>query len=228
MRFSAKVGDMNPKTKRCKDGTLHLVKIPRRSTASVEKSALLALKEASELFGYKKPVEVAIFSSHPETVIPELGIVGRAIFEGDIVVDIDFTRKDIARIIKRELPSTLYHELSHVVRNATARYGETLLDALVSEGIGAYTENKIFRRTTPYTEPIRHEKKYLQNARRMFNKRQYNHPEWFWGQGKLPRWIGYRLGYLLVDSFMKQHKNLSFAQLVRIESRKVAQESQLL
>lgn len=217
---------MNPGIKKCKGGTLHLVKIPRQYKTLVEKSSVHALEKAHELFGYRGPVEVAVFSAHQETVIPELGIVGRAIFEGDIIIDIDFTRKDIKRVIEKELPSALYHEFSHVVRETTIGYGETLLETLISEGIGAYVENKILHRTMPYTKSIRQESEYWRKAKRQLKKR-VNHEEWFFGRGKLPRWIGYRLGYLLVDSFMKQHKNLSLAQLVRVESGEVVRKSRL-
>lgn len=212
---------MSSISKQCKGGTLHLVKIPKRYQIQVAKTAERTLTEAGKLFEYQKSVEIAIFSSHPEVVIPELGIGGNSIYQGDIVINIDFSRKDIAYIIKKELPSALYHELSHIVREATVGYGETLLEALASEGIGSYVENRIFHRTMPYTKQILHELKYWQKAKRLLKKKPYNHFEWFFGTKKLPRWIGYRLGYLLVDSFMKRQKNLSLSQLVRTKSHEI-------
>ena len=208
-------------SQQCEGGMLHLIKIPRKYGVQVAKTAERALVQAGELFAYRKPVEVVVFSSYPEVVIPELGIAGKSIYEGDIVIDIDFSRKDIPHVINKELPSTLLHEFSHIVREATVGYGKTLLGALISEGIGSYVENKLLRRTMPYTKPIRHELKYWQKAKRFLGKKTYNHFEWFFGRGKLPRWIGYRLGYLLVDSFMQRQENLSLEQLVRIKSHEV-------
>lgn len=207
---------------------LHLIKILKRHKVQVAQTAENALARASELFAYRKPVEVAVFSSHPDVVIPELGIGGRSIYRGDIVIDIDFSRKDIFHIINKELSSTIYHEFSHIVRDATVGYGKTLSEVLVSEGIGSYVENKLYHTTMPYTKPIRHERKYWQRAKRLLGKKTYDHLEWFFGRGKLPRWIGYRLGYLIVDSFMKQQKNLPLSQLVRTKSHEILRGFQLL
>lgn len=215
--------------KQCKGGTLHLIKIPLKYRSQISQTAKQALANASKLFGYHRYVEIVIFSSAPDFVIPQVGIGAHATIQGDVVVNIDFLRRDITRVIKNELPSTLYHELSHVVRKSVHQdLYETLLESLVTEGIASYIEKKVFGKNVPYIKRIRNEREYWQKARKDMNKKTYNHAEWFFGRGKLPRWIGYRLGYLLVDSFMKRRKNLSFAQLARTESRKVARESQLL
>lgn len=211
--------------KRCRGGSIHLIKIPQRYQQEITATITSTLKRGAELFNYKKPVEVAVFSSSPALVIPELGIGGSSVFEGDIIIDINFSRKDISHVIKKELPSQLYHELSHVVREATVGYGETLLGVLVSEGVGSYVENRLSHRTMPYTKPIWNELKYWEKAKPLLSKKNYNHSEWFFGTGKLPRWIGYRLGYLLVDSFMKRQKNLSLSQLVRTKSNKILEIS---
>ena len=214
----------------CKGGTLHLIKIPERYTRSVEKSARLALKEASELFEYRKPVEVVIFSSMPEIVIPELGIGGHSLSQGDIVVDIDFIRKDIKKIIQKELPSTILHEVSHVVRGSIIKdpYA-TLLDSFVTEGIASYIEKHSYMNQVPYIKSIKNEEVLLKKAKKVFNKKNYtwkDHSEWFFGEGKLPRWIGYRLGYLIVSSYMGNNKDISVADLTRMKAIEILKGSE--
>lgn len=209
-------------SKQCEGGTLHLIKIPQKYKVQVAKMAERAFAEASELFAYHKPVEIVIFSSIPEFVIPEVGIGAHAIIQGDIVVNIDFSRHDITKVIQKELSSMLCHEFSHIVRASVHKnLYTTLIESLITEGIASYIEKKVFLKKVPYIEPIKNERKYWLQAQKNMYKNIYNHGEWFYGTKKLPRWIGYRLGYLIVNSFMEQQKNLSFAQLVRTKSSEV-------
>lgn len=214
--------------KQCKGGTLHLVRVPTKYEKEVTRTARKTLIDVSGLLMYHKPIETVIFSSTQEFVIPESGIGAHAIIQGDIVVNIDFSRHDVKKILKKELPSTLYHEFSHIVRKTVhPSLYETLIESLVTEGIASYIEQKVFRKRVPYVERIRNEEKYWLKAQKSMGEKTYNHAEWFFGRGKLPRWIGYRLGYLLVDSFMKQRRNFSLAQLVRTKPSEVIQGYQL-
>ena len=219
---------MNKNTK-CKRGNFHLIKIPGRYIRSIEKSALSALREARVLFQYEKPIEVVVFSSISAIVIPELGIGAHALSQGDIVVNIDFARKDIVKIIQRELPSTLFHEFSHVVRGSVIKDPYAiLLDALITEGIASYIEKHIYKYAVPYIRHIKNEDQLWKKAQRILRKKNYtwnDHAEWFLGGGKLPRWIGYRLGYLMVLSYMKHYRNTSMADLTRMKASKILKGS---
>jgi len=216
-------------SKQCKGGTLHLIKIPEKYKAQVAKRAEKALAGASELFVYRKAVETVIFSSTPEYVIPEVGVGAYATMQGVIIVNIDFSRRDIIKVIQKEFPSMLYHEFSHVVRASVYKnLYATLIESLITEGIASYVEKKLFRKKVPYIEPIRNERKYWSQVQEGMNRNTYDYSEWFYGTKKLPRWIGYRLGYLIVNSFMEQQKNLSLAQLVRTKSFEILREFQFL
>lgn len=213
-------------SKQCKRGTLHLIKIPKKYKVQVAKTAERALARASEFFAYRKPVETVIFSSISWFVIPEVGIGAHAITQGDIVVNINFSRRDLKGVIQKELSPTLYHEFSHVVRASVHKnLYATLGESLITEGIASYIEKKVFRKKVPYIKPIKNERKYWLQAQKNMSQKDYDHSEWFFGYGKLPRWIGYRLGYLLVDSFMKRQKNFSLSQLARTKSSEIFQAS---
>jgi len=216
-------------SKQCKGGTIHLIKIPEKYKIQVAKIAKKTLTGASKLFAYKKPVETVIFSSIPEFIIPEVGTGAHATIQGDIVVNIDFSRRDIIKVIQKELSSALYHEFSHVVRaSVNKELYTTLIESLITEGIASYVEKKLFQKKVPYIEPIKNERKYWLRTKNNMHKNNYDHGEWFYGTKKLPRWIGYRFGYLIVNSFMKQQKNISFAQLVRTKSPEILRKSPIL
>ena len=206
-----------------------MIKIPKKYRVQVAKTAERALTGAGELFAYRKPVETVIFSSIPEFVIPEVGIGANATIQGDIIVNIDFSRRDIKKVIQKELSPTLYHEFSHVVRASVHKnLYATLSESFITEGIASYIEKKVFRKKVPYIKPIKNERKYWLQAQKNMCKKDYDHSKWFFGTKKLPRWIGYRLGYLIVNSFMERQKNLTLAQLVRIKSHNVLRDFQSL
>ncbi|MCH7605213.1 hypothetical protein IID24_04480 [Patescibacteria group bacterium] len=221
---------LNLKDEKCYGGNLHLIKIPKRYVRSVEISALSALHEVKDLFHYDKPIEILIFSAVPAFVIPELGIGARAYDYGYIMINLNFSRKDIIRTIKKELPSTLLHEISHIIRSeALPNYYTTLLERLVTEGIGSYVEKHVRSNTVPYILPIKNEQIYWRKAKKKLDDRNFSwekdHSEWFFGEGKLPRWIGYRLGYLIVSDYMKNHKNTSIADLTQMKASEILKGS---
>jgi len=218
--------DMAKANKQCKEGNVHLVKIPEECRAEIANIAKETLDEASEIFDFQKPVDLVIFSTSAQFVIPELGMAAYASREEFMICMFDFSRRDIEKIIEKEFKATLFHEFSHIVR--ADLFGNTMVDLfedMVSEGIASYVEKKMGGKT-PYTNPIADEMKYLQKAKRMMVKKDYtyeDHQEWFYGVGKLPRWIGYRLGYMLVEHYMKKHPKTSFAELVRLEAKAILQ-----
>ena len=161
-------------------------------------------------------------------VIPKLGIGGSAIGKSCIEIKIDFSRKDLRKIIEVELPSTIYHELAHLVREDSVGYGKTLLDSFVSEGISCFVEKSILpNRKIPYIQKIKNEQKLWDKAKKLLEKTKYNYSEWFFGSSKLPNWTGYRLGYLIVEGFTKS-KNISLAELSRLKSKDILKGNKFL
>ena len=214
------------KIQRCENGILHFIKIPSKWKPIVVQEVIAAYKRSSEVFAYDKEIEVVVFSSSKLhiSILPELGIGAMYAIQGDIVIDIDFSRKNISDIVHKHLPSMVYHEFSHVVRRVFKDGYPTLLEGLVTEGIGGYVETKMSDCEIPYTQPIEDEEKFWQQAKAILDKKDYNHFDWFFGAGKMPRWIGYRLGFLIVDSFMR-NKKLSLDKLVRADRKTILEGS---
>ena len=102
------------KSKICNNGNIHLIGIPQKESGVVLGCVLKALEGAIKLLRHDKRVDVVIIESQDFFVIPQLGIGGSAIGKSCIEVKIDFSRKDLKKIIGIELPATIYHELSHL------------------------------------------------------------------------------------------------------------------
>ena len=164
---------------------------------------------------------IVIVESQGFLVIPELGIGGEAVGTSGIVVRIDFTRRDIRRIISEELPAVIYHEFTHLVRERVFGTGSTLLDAFVSEGMACFVEQSLCpKRRIPYVSKIKNEKRVWSKAVPLLLRRGYDHAGWFFGVKAVPRWAGYRFGYLIVSKFAAVHRTPLF-RLVRMRARDV-------
>ena len=153
-------------------------------------------------------------------VIPQLGITGSAVGKSCIEIKIDFSRKDVDTIVTAEIPPTIYHELSHLVRENRLGYGNTLLDAMVSEGVACYVEKSVSTRKIPYIQPVKNEEVWWSKAQDSFNDVEYNLSAWFFGTGELPNWIGYRLGYVMVERYMIKYQ-VDLSELNTIPSKEI-------
>ena len=216
------------KSKNCEKGNIHLIGIPSKERGIALEHSIKALDRAKNLLKYKKQVDVVIIEAQNFFVISKLGIGGSAIGKFCIEIKIDFSRKDLRKIIDIELSATVYHELAHLVRENSVGYGNTLLDSFVSEGISCFVEKSILpKRKIPYIQKIKSEQKLWAKAKKLLGKIKYNHSEWFFGSGKLPNWTGYRLGYLIVEKFTKRNI-ISLAELSRLNSKDILKGSKLL
>ncbi len=204
-----------------KTGSVCLIGIPRQYTEKIGRVAADALKVGCTELGYRNRVGLAIFAAQSFFVIPELGVGGEAIGTSGIVVRVDFSRRDIERIIREEVPATIYHELAHLVREQSVGAGSTLLDALVSEGIACFVEQSLCpKRQIPYVASIKNEERIWKKAVPILLRKKYDHAEWFFGTKAIPRWAGYRLGYLIVSKFFAKQPT-SLPRLVRMPSRDI-------
>jgi len=213
------------KSKICKQGNIHLIGIASNKSEEILSRAVESLDKARNILRYEKRVDVMIIEAQDFFVIPKLGVGGSAIGKSCIEVKINFSRKDLQKIIDIELPSTIYHELAHLVREDSIGYGKTLLDSFVSEGISCFVEKSILPNSKiPYIQKIKNEIKLLSKAQKTLDKTKYNYSEWFFGSGKLPNWTGYRLGYLIVESYANK-KKVSLDKLTRTSSKNILKGS---
>jgi uncharacterized protein YjaZ len=97
------------------------------------------------------------------------------------------------------------HEAHHCMRNAAIGYGETLGEALVSEGLaGRFVEHLFGTAPEPWESAADEAvlRAHLPNGA-LLSSSDYNHATWFYGQdARLPRWIGYTLGYRIVGDWL--------------------------
>ncbi len=142
----------------------------------------------------------------PAWVIPEIGVGGTTDpRSGTVFVQLDYPLRDGA---ETWIPATLAHELHHSSRIRTGPgYGETLGEALVTEGLADHFVGEVFPATPPHPWDSALSKKQeadlWRRAKPLLEAAGgYNHRPWFFGGDGIPRWTGYTLGYRIVDAYL--------------------------
>lgn len=139
--------------------------------------------------------------------IPELGVGGHAYRASLLAMTVDpgnpnFEGSLSAGALRRQI----LHEVHHCLRMAGPGYGWTLGEALVSEGLAGQFVGKLLG-----TAPEPWEKAVgVTELRRTpveaseLSSGDYDHPAWFYGGGRHARWLGYSLGYRMVESWLAE------------------------
>lgn len=214
----------------CKKGNIHLIGVPKKYQAMISARVLDGLNNAARILNYKKNVGVVIFDAEYWDIHPKLNLSAYArIYYIDIKICFYRKDKNINDIINVDLPLTIYHELSHVVRANIVGYSETLLDSFIDEGIACFVEQSIIpKQKILYIQKIDNEQALWLEAKKHLSQKISSklHSDWFFGTGTLPNWIGYRLGYLIVRQFMNKN-NIGLDKLVRMSSKKILEGSEI-
>lgn len=141
-------------------------------------------------------------------VIPERGHVGFSPRPGAVFLTLDPGSPHLPASLGEPLERTIAHEVHHALRWDRVGYGRTLGEALVSEGLAGRFVEELFgpppepwERAVPRGELASH----AQDAAAAFEEAGYGHPEWFFGAGARPRWVGYALGWELVGAYLAAH-----------------------
>lgn len=134
----------------------------------------------------------------------------------DLFVDPAFP--NLSGVLPERLARMLAHEAHHAARFRGPGYGRTLLEAMVSEGLADHFAAELlggdvspWSRAFPDDEtPV-----YLDRARPVLDRADYGHDAWFFGATPaLPRWVGYTLGYRLVERYKATHPGATATTLV--------------
>lgn len=163
-----------------------------------------------------------------QDVIPETGEAGYA--AGDwIQITIDSTRnaKELQKIIDDIIPATIYHEANHIARENHLGKNKNLLEAIISEGLAdVFAEERWHTFKAPWS--VYQQKKiqpFLKSLKNEKNEKKYSHGDWFFGTGKMPRWLGYKLGSYIVHSAKNKNFGLTALKMTKITASKIAKLS---
>jgi uncharacterized protein YjaZ len=150
-------------------------------------------------------------------VIPEIGLGGRTIGSGVILLVVDPASPRIPESIGTELFPLLVHEMHHVARARTVGYGSNLLEAMVSEGLADQFAIEVAGIDPPrWSTALSGEELELWSARakEQWYDTGYSHDAWFFGAGgQIPRWAGYTIGFAMTGDFLLANPDRKPSQL---------------
>jgi uncharacterized protein YjaZ len=164
-------------------------------------------------------------------VIPETGEGGYTPSADwiQIYIDLKSEKYNLKDIIEKHIPGTIYHEMNHVARWKSVGYGTNFLEAIVSEGLASVFEKEHWKTfIAPWTQI---DEKEIEAFLKIFRKRDknkdnnYNHAEWFYGKGELPRWIGYKVGTHIIEKIRRNFPAISWKKLVCMKADEIVKMS---
>jgi uncharacterized protein YjaZ len=109
-------------------------------------------------------------------------------------------------------------------------YGSSLCEALVSEDLQVISCWSFFGGSPePWEQlPEGEIRFHATHAGQDWDRANYNHDAWFFGRGNLPRWLGYSLGFRLVERFLSEHPRGRASNLTEIQAREFQSTLSLL
>ncbi len=145
----------------------------------------------------------------PSRTIPEIGIGGFNPNENEVIMSLDPNFSNFSQSIAIEFGPLLAHEIHHAKRRRSVGYGNTLLEAIITEGLADSFSVELFGIDPPLWSNALSESElelWLNNAQDSWNNSNYNHAAWFFGSTpNIPRWAGYSIGFKLVQDYLAKN-----------------------
>lgn len=188
--------------------TLHLVNA-RGQLAPHEAAIRQAVAEVeARVAAVTVPLDLDIVISATQAMPEALFVSGHCYEPGVIGLRIDTGQPAAAARLHEALLKTLFHEFHHALRWEGPGYGETLGEALVSEGLAQrFLHEMMVCPPEPFEVAVPDAvcDAWRARARAEFDDAAYDHDAWFFGTGEMPEWLGYTLGRLMVDRYLARH-----------------------
>lgn len=158
-------------------------------------------------------------------VIPEIGIGGQTYGQNVLFIYLDTKFPGFEnKTLKEELPRSIAHELSHVIRWRIIPYGETLLGTLIWEGLADHFEMEINNKAPQAWSVALNANqisKMMKKVKEEYYNKDYDYIAWMFGSKEkgIPKWTGYTLGYKLVAEYLKKHPDKKPSQLHNLKAK---------
>jgi Predicted Zn-dependent protease (DUF2268) len=161
----------------------------------------------------------------PDKVIPEIGIAGHIYRRSLFALTLDPDNPNFAgSLMDGNLRRHVAHEVHHCLRKGGPGYGNSLGEALVSEGLAGQFVTRLFG-TSPEPWERAVESPIALSffpAADVMASTTYDHRAWFFGAGgKFPRWLGYTLGYMIVGRWLETVPEVDGVALVNVAAADV-------
>lgn len=206
------------------------------SKLSVQKEAILnvlekEIVELRKIFDFSEFFAITVHNM-PHRVIKEQGCGGYTPSAEwmQLYVDVDSELWGSEELLTN-LKNTLVHEFSHTVRWATASYGYTLIETIVSEGLAtAFEKEKINQEIEWGTYSKDEMDAILSFAKKLSSdeiQTTADHSQYLFGNDIIPKYFVYKLGTYIVEEFRKNNSGVSWSDLTRMDHKEILEKSKV-
>lgn len=154
-------------------------------------------------------------------VIPEKGHLGYAPEAGVIYLTVDPHSPIFRANHDASLERMFAHELHHAARWESPGYGMTLGESLISEGLAGHFALEVCGGSPEPWEQLDSAEiqPFVATAEAHWGRTDHNHAAWFFGTADLPKWLGYSLGFRLVERFLSEHRRCRASNLAMTDAQ---------
>lgn len=165
-------------------------------------------------------------------IIPSLGIGGRSVEHATVLLFFDPNHPKVIQNLRQWRPSEIAHELNHEARRQRGKFGHTLLDAMINEGLATYYQEQWDEDSpkTPWGNALfaNQQKEEWEKAQPVLREplTEKLWTEWFFGANKLHSvWTGYSLGAAIVRAYFQHHPQAKMRDIVGMKSEDILKQS---
>lgn len=201
--------------------TLHIINARHQLTSGIAEWLSVRLDDAFAVSARHLPLlDTDVILRAGKGVIHEKGHLGYAPERGLVYVTVDPENPILRTNPSQSLERMLAHELHHSSRWDGPGYGNTLGEALVSEGLAGHFAQEVYGGEREPWEQLSAStlRRYVSKAQAAWDSADYDHAEWFFGSQEFPAWVGYSLGYEMVRHYLAAHSDHRASNLVHANS----------
>ncbi len=172
----------------------------------IEEKATSGLKSIKSLMPVND-LKIRIVND-PFLVIPEIGMGGYNPDPNEVILSIKADFPELDNTLELHFIAQLAHEIHHAKRRRSVGYGNTLIQAVVSEGLADHFSIEVSGISPPpWSVALSGDvlQNWIDEASNSWNQ-PYNHSDWFVGTNPdIPRWTGYSIGFELVRNYLSEN-----------------------
>ena len=166
-----------------------------------------------------------VFYENPGATIGEVGGIGGFTPNANVIfISLNPQHPNFQKALEEDLSFILAHELHHTIRWQKQVEGDTLLEAIVFEGLAEHFAQEVTGKASPspWAKALTSEQNVmcLAKAREIWSAPTYDNSLWFLGSDPkvVPRWAGYTIGYNLVEKYLKANLGEKASSLVTADA----------
>ena len=161
---------------------------------------------------------------NPNRIIPEIGFGGFNPNANEIIFSVDLNFNNLISSLQTEFFPLLAHEIHHAIRRRSVGYGNTLLEATVSEGLADHFSMEVAGVDPPIWAAafnVTELQELIDLASNLWDDTNYNHDAWFFGRNSnISRWAGYSVGFEIIKRYLEKNPTYRASTLINTSANK--------